>query len=147
MKTIILVWGAAKRGKSESIKELATVMPFCDIIRPWHNGDKDSYVIGKVKDKTGKERIVGIENQGDPGSSQKQWIEACVNAGCEIIVAASRTYGKTYEDAYQIAHDNGYEVVEVTTLFHRGGPSLPNGTDLRTVFAENLLNLVWRCLD
>ena len=147
MKTMILVWGAAKRGKSQSIKQLTARMPFCDIIRAWQNDDYDSYVIGKVKDKKGKKRIVGIENQGDPGSSQKQWIEDCVNAGCEVIVAASRSYGKTYEDAYQIARDNGYEVVEVTTLFHNDGPILPNGTDLRAAFAENMLYLALECLD
>lgn len=146
MKTMLLVWGASKRGKSESIKRLAMTMPFSSIISPWNNDDYDSYVIGTVKDKDGKEHVVGIENQGDPGSKQKEWIKNCIDASSEVIVAASRSYGQTVTDAYQLAHDNGYEVVEVTTHFHRGGPKLPNGIDLRDAFAENMMNLIMKFL-
>ena len=146
MKTMILVWVASKRGKSESIKRLAMMMPFSSLIKAWENDDYDSFVIGTVKDKDGKEHIVGIENQGDPGSSQKTWIEACIAADSEVIVAASRSYGQTVEDAYQLAHDNGYEVIEVTTHFHKGGPKLPNRIDLRDAFAENMMNLIMKCL-
>jgi len=146
MKTMILVWGASERGKSQSIKRLAMTMPFSSLISSWHNDDYDSYVIGTVRDKDGNEHIVGIENQGDPYSNQKVWIEECIAADCEVIVAASRTYGQTVRDAYQLAHDNGYQVVEVTTHFYKGGPKLPNGTDLRDVFAENMMNLVLKLL-
>lgn len=59
-----------------------------------------------------------------------------------MIVAASRTYRQTVRDACQLAHDNGYEVVEVTTHFHEGGPNLSYGIDLRDVFAENMVNLI-----
>ena len=146
MKTMILVWGSSERGKSQSIKRLAMTMPFTSFISPWHNDDYDSYVIGTVKDKDGKEHIIGIESQGDPYSNQKAWIEKCVAENCEVIFAASRTYGQTVRDAYQLAHDNGYEVVEVTTHFHEGGPELSNGTNLRDVFAETMVNLVFKCL-
>lgn len=146
MKTMILVWGASERGKSQSIKRLATKMPFLSFISPWHNEDNDSYVIGTVKGNDGEEHIVGFESQGDPYSNQKVWIEKCIAADCEVIVAASRTYGQTVRDAYQLAHDNGYEVIEVTTHFHKGGPQLSNGVDLRDVFAENMMNLVMRCI-
>ena len=146
MKTIILVWGASERGKSQSIKRLAMTMPFSSFISPWHNDDYDSYVIGTVKDQDGKEHIVGIESQGDPYSNQKVWIEKCIAADSEVIVAASRTYGQTVRDACQLAHDNGYEVVEVTTHFHVGGPKLSNGADLRDVFAENMVNLILKLL-
>lgn len=146
MKTIILVWGSAERGKSQSIKRLAMKMPFSTFISPWHNDDYDSYVIGKVKGNEGEEHVIGVESQGDPYSNQKAWIEKCIAADCEVIVAASRTYGQTVRDAYQLAHDNGYEVVEVTTHFHVGGSKLPNGVDLRDVFAENMVSLVMRCI-
>ena len=72
MKTMILVWGSSERGKSQSIKRLAMALPFSSYIRPWHNDDYDSYVIGTIKDKEGNDHIVGVENQGDPGSCQKQ---------------------------------------------------------------------------
>lgn len=147
MRTMILVWGSAERGKSQSIKRLASTLPFSSIIHPWNGDDYDSYVIGTIKDKNGIDRIVGLENQGDPKSNQKEWIEACVNANCEVIVAASRSYGQTVRNARDIVCDNGYEIIEVTTLFHDGGPTLDNGTDLRVVFAESMKCLIMRCLE
>lgn len=147
MKTMILVWGASERGKSQSIKRLAMKLPFSSFICPWHNDDYDSVVIGIVKGLDGNEHVVGIESQGDPYSNQKAWIEKCITADCEVIVAASRTYGQTVRDAYKLAHDNGYVVVEVTTHFSSGGPELSNGIDLRDVFAENIENMVMKCLE
>lgn len=147
MKTMILVKGAAEKGKSQSIKRVAMTMPFSSIIKPWPGDDYDSYIIGTVTDKDGTERIVGIESQGDPNSNQKEWIEECVKANCEVIIAASRTFGQTVIDAKQLAKNNGYEMVQVTTLYHEGGPKFPNGTDLRDVFAENIVNLVMKCLE
>ena len=143
---MILVWGSSERGKSQSIKKLAMAMPFTSIIKSWDNNNYDSFIIGTVKDKHGKDRIVGIENQGDPNSNQKAWIQACINVGCEVIVAASRSYGKTRDDAYQLARDNGYEVIEATTLFHVGGPILPNKVDLRELFAKNMIEVMMECL-
>ena len=146
VKILILVWGVSDRGKSQSIKRLAMTMPFTSVIKPWHNDDYDSYVIGTIKDNQGNDRIVGIESQGDPNSNQKDWIEACINANSEIIVAACRSYGNTKDDAYGLAHNNGYEVIEVTTLFHETNPQLMNGVDLRDVFAENTINLIMKCM-
>lgn len=146
MKTMILVWGASERGKSQSIKRLAQTFPFETIIRPWHDDDYDSYVIGTVKDQDRRERIVGIENQGDPNSQQEKWVKACIDANCDVIVAACRSYGKTKEDAYQLGRDSGYYVVEASTLFHEDGPTLPNGVDLRDVFAEKMTQVIMRCL-
>ena len=147
MKTMILVKGAAEKGKSQSIKRVAMTMPFSSIIKPWPGDDYDSYIIGTVTDKDGNERIVGIESQGDPNSNQKEWIEECVKANCEVIIAASRSFGQTVIDAKQLAKNNGYEMVQVTTLYHESGPKFPNGTDLRDVFAENIVNLVMKCLE
>lgn len=146
MKAMILVCGSSERGKSQSIKSVAKAMPFVSYISPWHDDDYDSYVIGTVKDEDGNENVVGIESQGDPNSNQRVWIEECIKADCEVIVAASRSYGKTFDTVYELARENGYEVIEVTTHFHSGGPKLPNGTDMRAVFAENVINLVMQCL-
>lgn len=147
MKVLILVWGASNRGKSQGIKQLAMSFPFKSIIQSWHDDDYDSYVIGTYNDEEGNERIVGIESQGDPGYSQLDWIEACVNGNCDVIVAACRTYGSTYNDAASVAHNNGYEIIEVTTPFHEGGdPVLANGLDLRESFASNIRNLILDCL-
>lgn len=146
MKTMILVKGSSQRGKSQSIKRLATTFPFASIIRPWSGDDYDSYIIGTIKDSGDVDRIVGMESLGDTGSCQKLWIEECINGGCEVIVAASRSYGQTVDDAYGLARINGYEVVEVSTLFHYDDPILPNGLDLRNAFAENMVSLIMNCL-
>ena len=50
------------------------------------------------------------------------------------------------DDAYGLASANGYEVVEVSTYFHDGGPMLPNGLDLRDAFAVNMRDLIMKCL-
>lgn len=146
MKTMILVKGSSQRGKSQSIKRLATTFPFASIIKPWSGDDYDSYIIGTIKDSEDRDRIVGMESLGDPGSCQKLWIEECANAGCEVIVAASRSYGQTVNDAYGLASANGYEVIEVSTCFHDGSPVLSNGLDLRDAFAENMRDLIMKCL-
>lgn len=146
MKTMILVWGSSKRGKSQSIKRLAMLFPFDTIIKPWNDDDYDSFVIGVVKDENGKENIVGIENQGDPNSNQEKWIQECINAKCDVIVAACRSYGNTKDKAYQLGKNNDYYVVEATTLFHEKGPSLPNGIDLKDTFAEMMIQLIKRLL-
>ena len=146
MKTMIIVWGASNRGKSQGIKALADAMPFSSIITPWDDQMYDSYVIGNVKDDKGKEYIVGIESLGDPGYDSESYILECVKADCEIIVAASRSYGSTWNDANRIAKDYGYNVIQVTTIFCEGGPELSNGVDLRSVFAEDMVSLVKKCL-
>ena len=152
MKTMIIVWGASNRGKSQGIKALADAMPFSSIITPWGDQMYDSYVIGNVKDDKGKDWLVGIESFGDPSSDLKFdsdqviMIKECVKAGCEIIVAASRSYGTTWKDAKRIAKANGYNVIQVTTIFCEDGPELSNGVDLRSVFAENMVSLVKKCL-
>ena len=50
MKAMILVKGSSQRGKSQSIKRLATTFPFASIIRPWSGDDYDSYIIGTIKE-------------------------------------------------------------------------------------------------
>ena len=143
---MILTWGGANRGKSQSLKRLALSIPFASILKPWRSDAYDSYVIGTVIDRDEKERRVGVVSLGDPGSCHLDWINECSNYNCDVIVAACRSYGATYGNAYDIAQDNGYEVIEVTTLFHKGGSALPNGVDLKDVFSENLKYLIMECL-
>ena len=120
--------------------------PFDAIIKPWKDDDYDSYVLGTVKNGHGEERTVGIENQGDPNSQQEEWVKACIDAGCDVIVATCRSYGKTKDDVYKLGRVYGYYVVEASTLFHDNGPTLPNGIDLRDVFAEKMTQVIMRCL-
>lgn len=149
MKVLILVWGSANRGKTQSIRELASSFKYDPIFHEWDKNSNDSYVIGTIKDKEHKDRIIGIESLGDPiyEETQVEWISECVKKGCEVIVAASRSYGVTYNNAVGIAYDNGYEVIELTTYYHEGGPILSNRLDLNKTLARNLKGLVMKCLE
>lgn len=92
MKTMILTWGSANRGKSQSLKELASLLSrsFSSAIQNWQDDDYDSYVIGGILDNDGKERRVGVVSLGDPGSGHMTWVDDCVEKNCEVIVAACR---------------------------------------------------------
>ena len=46
---------------------------------------------------------IGCMSTGDPGSSQKESLEKLLKEDCDIVVAASRSYGKTVEDADELA--------------------------------------------
>lgn len=152
MKTIIAVWGSSEKGKSQGIKAAALSFPFTSYIHSWHINDNgefayDSYVVGHYTTESGRDTIVGMENQGDPNSNQAQWIQYCLDAECEVIVCACRTSGETRDHVKQVAKDYGYELIDVTTPFHYWGKTLPNGVDLTQFFAEYLNNLVMKCLE
>ena len=60
---MILVKGSSQRGKSQSIKRLATTFPFASIIRPWSGDDYDSYIIGTIKDSEFCGEYEGFDNE------------------------------------------------------------------------------------
>ena len=133
-----------KNNLKSDVIEKKTVDEYLDLFTTFRM--KDSYIIGTALDEKGEERIVGMESLGDPWSCQKQWIEECINSGCEVVVAASRSYGQTVDDACGLAGSSGYEVIEVSTYIHVGSPKLLNGVDLRDAFAENMISLIRKCL-
>jgi hypothetical protein len=54
---------------------------------------------------------------GDPGSSQKESLEKLLKEDCDIVVAASRSYGKTVEDADELAKQYNYDFIRISLLF------------------------------
>lgn len=151
MKTMIVVWVSKDRGKTHGIKAAAFSFPFTSFVHRWkveENGEYayDSYVIGHYTTETGRDTIVGMESLGDPGSEQGEWIQKCIDAECEVIVCACRTWGNTRDYVNNAAKNNGYELIEVTTPYHEGDIILNNGTDLSAVFANFVNELIVSCL-
>lgn len=97
--------GKAQSGKSSSIKEvfnkLIATYPYKVLIK---DGDiKAIITIGNV--------LVGIESQGDPNSRMMQSMNDFVSMGCQIIVAACRTSGETYNKIIELDQINGYDII------------------------------------
>lgn len=101
-KIIICLYAPSDKGKTKSIRRVHELL----------GGDADvranSYDIVDELDYKGVK--IGIESAGDPDSEQKEAIEKLMNAGCPIIVAASRTRGVTVDVVIRLADAYDYEV-------------------------------------
>ena len=136
MKTIIAIFGRGRWGKSCAIRTLAQNFPFeSEILQLWCG--EDIFRIGRYGGK-----IVGFVSQGDPNSIQKEWLEECVQNGCDVIVSACRSRGGTVDNIIGFAEKNGYESIFTTNYHHHGNPVLPNGVDLNVVFTGNMTTLI-----
>lgn len=99
MKTIICIFGWAQRGKTSSIKSLASLYG----IKP------DTYDFCGSTIFSGKR--IGFASMGDPGSCQKDSIEKLMKEECDAIVCASRTKGQTTKDVMSLAQQYGYTLI------------------------------------
>lgn len=101
MKTIITVFGWAEMGKTSALKYLAQEFgkEFTD--KPWDICHIIDY----------KDHLIGIASAGDPGSSQKANIDKMIESGCEVIVCASRTRGRTTDNVLIAAREKGYRLI------------------------------------
>jgi len=94
MKTVIALWGAANIGKTTTLKivhknllKLSTDKLLKFSI---NNSDiREIFIINGLK--------VGIETQGDPNSRLAESLNIFQQQGCEVIICATRTRGKTAE--------------------------------------------------
>lgn len=117
-KTIIAIYGRANEGKSTSIKLACqkllrdfpnTVSPIEEI-----NYGGDILIIltlGTVK--------IGFESQGDPNSRMlsEDTIRYLANEGCQIIICATRTEGKTVRKVDEIANEFGYHTLWLSSYW------------------------------
>lgn len=93
MKKIIVLYGRANCGKSETIKNVFKILnsnyptAMVDII---FSGSDIKILMKNLKGLT-----VGIESQGDPNSRLDQSLQDFQNAQCDIIICTSRTRGMT----------------------------------------------------
>lgn len=108
MKICIFVKGAANRGKTTTIKELARLIGVSDNSDLW-----DGLEIKGIQPWNGVS--VALHSKGDPGSNSFEWIreKAIEQDNCEIIVAACRRGGSTQDPILPELKDKGYTIVEV----------------------------------
>lgn len=107
VKTIICLSAPADTGKTTTICKLYELLG-------GKNRDDSSEVEDSIRYHN---HIIGCMSTGDPGSSQKESLERLLKEGCEIVVAASRSYGKTVEDAEELAKQFGYKFIRISLLF------------------------------
>jgi hypothetical protein len=138
-KIIVAVWGHANQGKSETIRNMTTLLRAvsgAQVEVLFDGADiKIVITIGKI--------IIGVESQGDPGSRLEESVnDFAANYKCDIIICASRTRGDTVHIVETVADDYGYGIIWVTN--HRSGE---HQDALNQLSAEQLLALVQRMMD
>ncbi len=105
-KYIIVNWGAAGVGKTPSLRKVYELLSakYPHTVLRSNNDIKAIVTIGNCK--------VGIETQGDPVPYlvTPQSMEDFRNAGCRIVVAASRTSGDTWNAVYEMETKYGYQL-------------------------------------
>jgi len=117
-KTILAVWNAGGKGKTESLREFAL-----NLLRtyPLH--------VAKVPNpstvpKKGDFRlvveisgiIIGVESQGDPGTNlDNRLIDLVTNFNCDIIICTCRTRGKTVNAIQNIKNTFGFQTIWTST--------------------------------
>lgn len=118
-KTIICLSAPADTGKTTTIWKLFEQL-----------GGKNREYYPEVEDSINyRGHKIGCMSTGDPGSSQKESLEKLLKEDCDIVVAASRSYGKTVEDADELAKQYGYDFIRISLLF------------MYTEVGKNLFNL------
>jgi len=105
MRTIVAVRGVANLGKSASIKKTYQLLKSA-----YPNAIFDEIVVST--DITIIIAIngvkIGIESQGDPNRRLFSSLNRFVQAGCKVIVCATRSRGKTVEAVNDLA--NQYQI-------------------------------------
>ena len=116
-KTIICLSARANSGKTTSIREL-----FFRLIGHYPESTGDFLSI--VQDKN-VEHGIGISSVGDSWGNREP-IEKLIDAGCEIIVCASRTSKDTVNTVYELASNYQYKVVQISALHGEHNDTIEN---------------------
>ena len=105
-KYIIVNWGRAGVGKTPSLKKVFELLPTKYPYTVLRN-DNDIKAIVNIGDCK-----VGIETQGDPKPYlvTPQSMKDFRDAGCRIVVAASRNSGDTWNAVYEMETKYGYQL-------------------------------------
>lgn len=116
-KKIICISNSGEKGKTESLRNLATILinnQNITCIKPKNrilstNGDfRAVFEIDGI--------IIGIESQGDPNTGLKNRLTNLFNDyNCQIIVCASRTKGETVNDVNSFAKLNDFQIIWSST--------------------------------
>ena len=94
MKKVIALYGTANTGKSSTIKFVY------DLLRNKYPNAKSNEIIMHADIKvfiTVNNKKIGIESQGDPISRLGDSLKYFVSIGCNVIICATRTRGRTVD--------------------------------------------------
>ena len=117
-KTILAVWNAGGKGKTESLRQFANILvnkypnfkPIFPI--PANISSKNDFrlvvEIGGI--------IIGIESQGDPNTNLKnRLIDLVTTFNCDIILCTCRTRGETVAAVHNICNTYGFQKIWTST--------------------------------
>lgn len=147
MHTLLVLKGAASKGKSSTLKFLIKLLlenNFTETnLSEGFSEDGDCFV---VLEKDGK--TIAIITFGDPGceSGVVERLIKCKENNVHYIVAASRTRyeeDSVYKYLWDFVRDNDYYGIETSTLVKYSGWGEEIDVDrLNMICAENLLNII-----
>ncbi len=107
MSICIFVKGGENRGKSNAICKLAHLLNVPPTA--WTKGGKE---VDVILNKYGK--MIGLHSEGDPGCDSIDWIEDAISQkGCDIVVVACRTGGRTQDSAICFLNKRGDKFIEI----------------------------------
>ncbi len=164
MKTIILVSGLANTGKSSSIVALKNLLHLENEV-DYHYYENTPDPLGEVFCRgdfhyDGKNITVGLSSRGDDEFHVEHGLLTLVQAEegdaktlCdpEVIVAATRMNGNGPKVAEYIARTHGYLLIRTSCYSvvsakgygnGKGSSLLPDGKDVNSLFAENIIELI-----
>jgi hypothetical protein len=122
MKHLLAVWHSGGKGKSETMRNLATnfislypsaIAIYPPILPTVISGDFRLIIEIIVK---GKKLVVGFESQGDPGTHlEKRLKEIVINYKCDLLFTTCRTRGETVHAVENTVNSFGYELIWTST--------------------------------
>lgn len=134
MKKVIAISGKSSVGKTSSVKELYSLLkqtyPNHSLIKEIINSDIQIIIeINQTK--------IGIESQGDPNCRLFKSLPLFVKHGCQIIICATRTRGKT-KDAVKALKCEDYDV----EFIEKTASSLNNYDEINKATAQEILSRI-----
>ena len=116
MKLVIAISNSSNQGKTETLRFFANLLlatykykaisPNPAAVHP----DHDFRLVIEINGK-----IIGIESQGDPGTSMHRRLLELVNMNCDIILCTARTRGETVWAVNDLHNTKGYERIWTST--------------------------------
>lgn len=141
MKTIICLWGNAGIGKTSAIQAIYKKLNIEDNPPMSRFGDDFLAIVPFCNSK------VGLASMGDPNSEQSNCLDILEQAGCEIIICASRTRGATVNAVEILAQTGNYKLIWMSP-FSNGAAvnSITLRDALNEATANAVIDLIRKCL-
>ena len=124
-KLIVCLWGAAKHGKSSTLKHFAEMLipvPSAQNIT-WHLYHPKNTAISKMPSKIStwkndicvsfdyKKKHIGISSGGDAPSHTKKYLEILGKENCTIIFSSIRTLAENTTEVVNFAKRYAYKII------------------------------------